>query len=174
MASFFVSRVDSLVDKELEQKRSAGGDVDRLLGRAALANAKLAYARFEEVFGDSGQFAKLSAKGARVQRPLWASTSTKNPAYPDTYYVDLLIGAETVNTMPLGTIEAFKDHGTAAATIEKDVSAYREATERIEAAGISMKTVTAELLEAGVKAFADSFDALMTDIRAKVTQLQTA
>jgi transaldolase len=174
VASFFVSRVDSAVDKKLQAK-IAGGDKDlnSLLGKAAIGNAKLAFRRFKEVFHGE-PFTEMRAKGGRVQRPLWASTSTKNPAYPDTYYVDTLIGAETVNTMPLKTIEAVKDHGTAAVTIEAQVSAYRDAIERIESTGISMKTVTGELLEAGVKAFADSFDDLMDNIRAKVTQLQTA
>ncbi len=176
VASFFVSRVDSLTDKKLQAKIDAGGNeagLRALMGKAAIGNAKCAYAEYKTIFHGE-RFAKARSAGARVQRPLWASTSTKNPDYPDTYYVDNLIGAETVNTLPLNTIAATLDHGTAAVTIEDDLQAYRDAIAKIEAAGVGMNEVTGELLAAGVKSFADSFDLLMSDIRAKMDQLQTA
>jgi len=172
VASFFVSRVDTLVDARL-QERIERGEVELadLLGKAAVANAKLAYERFKVVFlGEP--FASLAAKGARVQRPLWASTSTKNPAYVDTIYVDTLIGSDTVNTLPPQTIEAVLDHAQCSVTIEQDLAAYSAAVERLEEAGIDMDDVTDELLRAGVKTFADSFDRLMADIHAKMAAFQ--
>ncbi len=116
VASFFVSRIDTMVDKQLGQLAEKATDeqqkqrINALMGKAAIANAKLAYESFKRIFG-SERFAALKAKGAKVQRPLWASTSTKNPAYPDTMYVDTLIGADTVNTVPPQTLDAFRDHG---------------------------------------------------------------
>src|SRR5207253_4918933 len=120
VASFFVSRVDTLVDKLLGDKIAAGGDVSRyeaLLGQAAIANARLAYARFQAIFAGS-EWASLADRGAAVQRPLWASTSTKNPRYRDVRYVEELIGPDTVNTLPPATLEAFKDHGHVTRTID--------------------------------------------------------
>ena len=172
VASFFVSRVDSLVDKELEQKRSAGGDVDRLLGRAALANAKLAYARFEEVFSDTGQFAKLAAKGAHVQRPLWASTSTKNPAYSPTMYVDGLVAPQTVNTLPPHTIEAMLKAQAASCTIRDDLAGCRACFDELGALGIGMDGVTDKLLVDGVGIFAASFDELLANLERKRDQVR--
>ncbi len=174
VASFFVSRVDSLVDKKLEKSIADGNKgLERLLGKAAVGNAKLAYQRYKSVFG-TANFARLSARGAVVQRPLWASTSTKNPKYADTLYVDPLIGRDTVNTLPPQTIEAVLDHGECNDSIEHDVDSYRQVMADIEAAGILMDEVTDELLEAGVKAFADSFDLLTNELRAKISTFQTA
>jgi transaldolase len=158
VASFFISRVDSAVDDALLdiQNREDGVDVSELFGKAAIANAKLAYEAFEEVF-KSPRFEKLAGEGARYQRPLWASTSTKNPDYPDTYYVDNLIGPHTVNTVPPNTFAAFKDHGIAERTIDKDLEQAKEDLQRIEAAGISLAEVTAQLEREGVDMFAQAF-----------------
>ncbi len=164
VASFFISRVDSAVDRALEEiVRREGHESGRaasLLGKAAIANAKLAYAQFEGVFFTE-RFQKLEAAGARVQRPLWASTSTKNPAYPDTYYVDTLIGPHTVNTVPQDTLEAFKDHGEVAITIHDDLSGARAQIQAIEVLGISMDDVTADLEVEGVEKFAAAYAGLL-------------
>ena len=165
VASFFVSRVDSAVDKQLDQKiKETGPDqqaqLQQLEGKAAIANAKLAYAAFRRKFGD-GRFAALKARGAHVQRPLWASTSTKNPAYPDTYYVEALIGPDTVDTMPPATIVAYKDHGKPAPRLEDGMDAAAAVLQRIADAGISMDEVTAKLEADGVASFAKSFDSLI-------------
>ena len=173
VASFFVSRVDTLVDKLLEEKRKAGASVEGLLGTAAVANAKLAYARFTEFFDRAGQFGPLAAKGARVQRPLWASTSTKNPAYPDTKYVDELVGSNTVNTMPPETLSATLDHGRTEVTIDRDVEGARTALARLADVDIDLKAVTDQLTVEGVNAFAKSFDQLLANLSAKRAQLRT-
>lgn len=174
VASFFVSRVDTLTDKRLQEKIDAGNtDLKRLFSRAAIANAKLAYQQYKEVF-HGRPFAALAAKGARPQRPLWASTSVKNPSLPETYYVDALIGPQTVNTMPLQTIEAVKKIDHPVSAIETDLDRFRADLAAIESAGILMNDVTAELLKAGVQSFADSFDGLLNDIRDKMALLQTA
>jgi transaldolase / glucose-6-phosphate isomerase len=170
VASFFVSRVDSAVDKLLDEKlASAGPDqaaqLTPLKGKAAIANAKLAYAAFRKKFGD-GRFAKLAQHGARLQRPLWASTSTKNPAYPDVYYVEALIGSDTVDTMPPATIQAYKDHGRPERRLDKDLDAAAAALQRLEDAGISMDAVTAKLEADGVASFANSFESLIAVVRA--------
>lgn len=167
VASFFVSRVDSLVDKLLAEKGKSGAEVDALLGQAANANAKLAYARFLEVFDPSGPFGPLAANGARVQRPLWASTSTKNPDYPDTIYVDNLVGPHTVNTMPPATIEAVLDHGQAEVTINDDLDVAATLFDELAELGISMDAVTDQLRVEGVDAFAKSFDELLQNIEKK-------
>lgn len=156
VASFFVSRVDTKIDPRLP-KDSA------LLGKAAVANAKLAYDEYEKTFS-TRRWENLKVKGARVQRPLWASTSTKNPAYPDTIYVDNLIGPETVNTVPPATLESFRDHGVAEITITRDLQAAQDVIAQLEASGISMDTVTQELEDEGVKAFADAFTQLLQTI----------
>lgn len=154
VASFFVSRVDSKIDPRLS-KDSA------LLGKAAIANAKLAYNAFEDVF-TSSRFATLKARfSARVQRPLWASTGTKNPAYSDTVYVDNLIGPDTVNTVPPATLDAFRDHGNASVTITRGLDECKAQIAELESLGVSMKQVTDELEEEGVKAFADAFKVLL-------------
>ena len=164
VASFFVSRVDTTVDALLDERVRAGDeDMEDLLGKAAIANAKLAYRDFNEDFGGD-RFAVLRSKGARVQRPLWASTSTKNPNYSDVLYPDSLIGPDTVDTMPDATIEAYQDHGRPEITLDRGVSEAEAVFESLEAAGISMEQVTAKLLADGVKSFADSFDSLVNNI----------
>jgi transaldolase len=170
VASFFVSRVDTEVDKRIEA--AAAGD-DKLLalrGTAAVAQARLAYALFADRFAGD-RWEALAAKGARVQRPLWASTSTKNPAYPDLAYVDTLIGPDTVNTMPDGTVADFLDHGTVARTVDADLDAARSDIDRLAAAGIHMEDVAAVLETEGVASFAASFDDLMDSLTKKAAEL---
>lgn len=157
VASFFVSRVDTKIDPRLP-------DGSPLRGRAAIANAKMAYDAFESIF-TSPRFATLKARfSARAQRPLWASTGTKNPAYPDTYYVDSLIGPDTVNTVPPATLDAFRDHGNANLTITRGLEEAQLFFAELKAAGISMGAVTQELEEEGVKSFADAFTTLLQAI----------
>ncbi|MGE0726833.1 MAG: transaldolase [Acidimicrobiia bacterium] len=161
VASFFVSRVDGEVDKQLEQLGTA--EAMALRGRAAVANAKVAFAAFRERFSGD-RWAGLAAAGARVQRPLWASTSTKNPDYPDTLYVDTLIGPDTVNTMPDATLEAFDDHGTIARTVDADSDAARLALDQLARLGIKMDEVTDKLETDGVAAFIASFDEVLATL----------
>ena len=171
VASFFVSRVDTSVDARLAE---LGRDAEsRLASRAAIANAKLAYRDFKTTFG-TPRFSELAAKGAKAQRPLWASTSTKNPALSDVLYVESLIGPDTVNTMPDATLGAFLDHGKVAPTLEREVEAAEVHVTALEAAGVSMASTTADLLDSGVKAFADSYDALLANIEAKAKRLAAA
>ncbi len=171
VASFFVSRVDTKVDGLLEAN---GTDAARnARGTAAVANARLAYEAYQELF-HGPEFAELRDAGARVQRCLWASTSTKNPAYPDILYVSELIGPETVNTMPMETIEAFLDHGDVRRTLDRDLHAAHDAIRAVEGSGVSMERVTAELLDEGVQAFAKSFDDLIASIDGKREALATA
>ena len=166
VASFFVSRVDSKVDKALE-----GTGDDSLRGKAAVANAKIAYESFQRIFSGP-RWEPLAAKGARVQRPLWASTSTKNPDYSDTLYVDELIGPDTVNTMPDKTIEAARDHATPKRTVDQDVQQAHKTIEDIKAAGVDFeRIVMQELVDEGVKAFADSYDSLLQSIESKASEL---
>jgi transaldolase len=156
VASFFVSRIDSHIDARL-------GDQSDLEGKVAIANAKVAYAAHKEIF--SGQrWEALEASGAQVQRALWASTSTKNPDFPDTLYVDQLIGPRTVNTVPPKTLQAYADHGTAELTLEKDLADARSVFVELDALGISMEEVTQELEDAGVKSFADAFTHLLESV----------
>ena len=168
VASFFVSRVDTEADKRLE----AAGRKD-LCGKLAVANAKLAYQRYKALFAGE-RWAALAAKGATTQRCLWASTSTKNPDYPDTIYVDELIGPATVNTMPLETIEAFQDHGTVANTLEEGLDEAHALFEELETAGVSYDDVVETLEREGVQKFSDSFAELLGGIEAKREQLVTA
>ncbi len=171
VASFFVSRVDTKVDGYLEEK---GDRADlEVRGRAAIANAKMAYVAFNEIFGGD-EFADLLAAGARVQRCLWASTSTKNPDYRDVIYVEELIGPQTVNTMPLDTIKAFIEHGDVKRTLDKGVDEARQALREVEASGISIDRVTAELIEEGVASFSKSFDELIETIESKRRELAPA
>ena len=171
VASFFVSRVDTAVDSRLEEQLLAGNeDAQDLLGEAAVANARLAYRGFKEDF-EGGRFAQLRANGARPQRPLWASTSTKNPEYSDVKYVESLIGADTVNTMPDATLEAVLDHGEAAEALEQNIRDAERVFEALEQAGISMEQVADKLLVDGVKQFADSFDGLLSKIDEKSSKL---
>ena len=167
VASFFVSRVDSAVDKLLEERLEQGrGEARDLLGKAAIANAKLAYQSFKQIFAGP-RWEQLAASGARLQRPLWGSTSTKNPAYPDVLYVDELIGPHTVNTMPPATIEAFRDHGRVAPTLEQDVEQARETFRRLAALGIDLDQVTSQLQRDGVRLFAESYDQLIAAVERK-------
>ncbi len=168
VASFFVSRVDTIFDKALE---AIGTDEALALrGKMGVANAKAAYRRFQQVFGGE-RFAALKAQGARVQRPLWASTSTKNPAYSDVLYVEELIGADTVNTMPPQTIIAFKDHGIAEPRLTRDVDAALATMEAVAALGIDYADLTETLQAQGVKAFADAFADLLDNLAAKREKL---
>jgi transaldolase len=167
VASFFVSRVDSKVDGKLQAIIQTGGSktelATNLLGKAAIANARLAYADFEKVFS-SARFVQSLEKGAKRQRPLWASTSSKNPAYRDVVYVEELIGPDTVNTVPPQTLDAFREHGIAHVTIRKDLDGARKVMQDLESLGISMDQVTTQLELEGVKSFADAFAALLKSI----------
>jgi len=158
VASFFISRVDSVVDAQLEARGSARAL--GLRGKAAIANARLAYRRFLEIFhGDA--FKAPAGRGARVQRPLWASTSTKNPAYPDVLYVEDLIASETVNTLPTETLDAFRHHGTPRAGLEQGLDSAGEIMVDLAREGIDLDEVTTQLQIAGVASFAASFDDLI-------------
>jgi len=158
VASFFVSRVDTKVDAALQEL--ATDEALALVGSAAVANARLAYARFREIFHGT-DFAPLAARGARVQRPLWASTSTKNPDYDDIKYVDELVGAQTVNTIPTATLEAFRDHGRPRPSLEQGMATAAQAVERLQDLDIDLDAITTQLQDEGVAAFAASFDQLM-------------
>ncbi len=174
VASFFVSRVDANIDAQLGKLRADNPEqaeiFDALLGQIAVANAQLAYAQFEEVFAGE-RWDKLAVDGAQVQRPLWASTSTKNPDFPDLLYVETLIGPHTVNTMPPNTLESLLDHGQVARTIDQDYDAARAIMAQLAAIGISIDEVTDGLEEEGVKKFADSFVELMETIEEQRQQL---
>jgi transaldolase len=169
VASFFVSRVDTEADKRLD----AMGGHDHLKGRLAIANAKLAYQRYKELFSGS-RWDALAARGASAQRCLWASTSTKNPEYRDVMYIEELIGPETVNTMPKETIEAFQDHGEVKPTLEEGLDEARKLFDELAAAGVDYDDVTRVLEEEGVQKFADSFDDLLEGVAAKRAQLVAA
>jgi len=172
VASFFVSRVDAEVDPQLERRIAAatGADerarLEELLGTAAVDNAVVAYQAYEAAFS-APRFRALMAKGAAVQRPLWASTSTKNPRYPDTMYVDRLIGPDTVNTVPPATLRAFQDHGRPVRTIDTDVPGARRRLAALAALGISLESATDRLQTDGVAKFAKSFTSLLAAIEAK-------
>jgi transaldolase len=168
VASFFVSRVDRSVDQTLEKI----GERD-LLGKIAIANAKVVYARFQDIFSGS-RWERLSGAGAQKQRLLWASTSTKNPAYPDTLYVDQLMGPDTVNTIPPATLEAFIDHGLVSPSLMLDLDASSKALERLDSLGVDLEAVTEQLQIEGVAAFAESFDSMLKSITIKRAQLHAA
>jgi transaldolase len=174
VASFFVSRVDTEVDKRLDAlSKSAGGDkrqIDALRGKAAIANAKLAYRIFQQEFS-SPRWKKLEAKGASVQRVLWASTSTKNPAYRDVMYVEDLIGPHTVNTMPPQTIDAFADHGVVNRTVDKNIDAAERVIAELAQLGISIEDVTNKLLVDGIASFQKSYDSLIAGLAKKTKAL---
>ncbi len=172
VASFFISRIDTEVDNRIDQAIATNDDdgrrnaLEALKGTVAIANAKLAYQTFKKIFyGD--EFQPLRDRGAKVQRVLWASVSTKNPNYRDTLYVDDLVGAETVSTMPPETFEAVKDHGTSTPTIESDLEGMTRTLNQLQNLGISLNDATDVLLEQGVAKFADSFNALMDSIASK-------
>jgi transaldolase len=175
VASFFVSRVDTEIDKRLDGliAKAAPAEQERLQmleGRAAIANAKLAYKLFRQKFSGP-RWEALAKQGARVQRPLWASTSTKNPAYRDVMYVEDLIGPDTVDTMPPATIDAFKDHGVVERTVDKKVAVAEGLLKEIEAVGISMREVTEKLLVDGIASFQKSFDELIAGLESKIGSL---
>lgn len=171
VASFFVSRVDTIVDKALDEKIASGDaatkqKAESLKGTIAVANAKLAYARFQEIFGGE-RFARLREAGAKVQRPLWASTGTKNPAYSDVLYVETLIGPDTVNTMPTKTIDAWLDHGTVARTVDLEIGVARQQFADLASLGIDLDALTKELEQQGIDSFQKSFDDLLAGVESK-------
>ncbi|MEA3352063.1 MAG: transaldolase [Chloroflexota bacterium] len=167
VASFFVSRIETNIDNRLTALLEISGDnarwIETLKGEFAVASAKLAYAKHKEIFSGE-RWERLVAKGAHIQRALWASTSTKNPAYPDTKYVDELIAPNTINTIPPKTLDAFRDHGTAALTLESNLDSARSAFDYLYALDISIDEATQELEDEGVRKFADAFTALLETI----------
>jgi transaldolase len=167
VASFFVSRVDTMVDRALETLGTAQAQAKTLLGKIAIANSKMVYQRFLQIFQGEG-FVALRQRGVRVQRPLWASTGTKNPAYSDILYVENLIGAETVNTLPPETLNAFRDHGKVEGeTVKDSLDAAAAALGRLKALGIDLGAITEKLQQDGVAAFAASFDQLLAALEKK-------
>lgn len=164
VASFFVSRVDTEIDRRLEAIGSP--EALALRGKGAVAQARAAYQIFKQRF-QGPRWEALRARGARLQRPLWASTSTKNPAYPDTLYADMLIGPDSVNTMPESTLEAFEDHGSLARTIDADPDAAKQVLHQVEGVGVDLQEVSAVLEDQGVASFAKSFDELMAALETK-------
>jgi transaldolase len=169
VASFFISRVDTEVDRRLDAIGSP--EALALRGKAAVAQGKLAYRQFQRTFSGP-RWEALAARGARVQRPLWASTSTKNPAFPDTLYVDELIGPDTVNTMPDTTIDAFRDHGTLARRVDADVDQAEATWQGLADVGVDMDDVAAVLEREGVASFEKSFDELLATLEAKSAELR--
>ena len=165
VASFFVSRVDTAVDKALDDLGSTS-----LKGKIAIANSKAAYMRFRQLFSGE-RWSKLAAAGARVQRPLWASTGTKNPDYADTLYIDSLIGPDTVNTVPPATLDAFRDHGQVEPTLETGIDLALTQLEELSELGINLDSITEKLQEDGVISFAASFTSLMENLSAKCEKL---
>lgn len=166
VASFFISRIDSAIDTRLQAMGTE--EATALLGKAAIANACLAYDDFKAVIGTE-RFQKIQAAGGRIQRPLWASTSTKNPAYRDVIYLEELIGPDTVNTVPPQTLVAFLDHGVVRRSLDEDVNGARQTINGLEALGISLKQVTDQLEADGVKAFTDAFDVLLEAIHSRLS-----
>jgi len=165
VASFFVSRIDTAIDAELERKMAGSADAGLagLRGRAAIANAKLAYRIYRDIVAGD-RWRALAAKGAQPQRLLWASTSTKNPNYRDVIYVEELVGRDTVNTIPPATLDAFRDHGRVRESLVEDLDAARQVFAELERHGISIAAVTDRLLDEGVKLFADAFDTLLAAV----------
>jgi transaldolase len=171
VASFFVSRVDTLVDRLLDQLASENEISEETLralrGKAAVANTRLAYHAFTEFFNGS-RWLRVSSFGARIQRPLWASTSTKDPAYPDTYYVEALVADQSVDTMPPATVDAYRDHGNPALRIENDMESARELPGRLEKIGIAMEQVTYQLEREGVQAFYKSYESMLAAVKERL------
>lgn len=171
VASFFVSRVDTLVDRLLDQMVSEGSVTEEMLrslrGKAAIANTRLAYQAFSEFFRGP-RWLKVASYGARIQRPLWASTSTKDPAYPDTYYVEALIANDSVNTMPPATVDAYRDHGNPAMRIGEDLEQARALPGMLTKAGIAMEQVTYQLELEGVQAFQKSYESLLAAVKERL------
>jgi len=178
VASFFVSRVDTNADKKLDAKASSGpapeaASARELRGKLGIANARIAYEAFEEVFGGP-RFARLASKGVAVQRPLWASTSTKDPAYPDLYYVEALIAPQSVDTMPPETFEAYRDHGDPKVRIRDDRAGAYSVLRGLAKIGIDTARVFRELEDEGIKKFADSFDGLLKSVAEKEKAVRIA
>jgi len=175
VASFFISRIDTLIDGKLNDKLKGTSDGNEqalyksLLGKVAIANGKLTYQKYQQIFSGP-RWEKLAANGAQTQRVLWASTSTKNPNYRDVIYVEELIGPDTVNTMPPATIDAFRDHGKLRNSLTEDVAGAQKTMDDLPKAGISMKEVTDKLTEDGVKQFADAFDKLLAAVERSTNQ----
>jgi transaldolase len=169
VASFFISRIDTLVDSMLDQKIKGTSDANQqalyksVLGKVAIANGKLTYQKYQKIFSGA-RWQALAAKGAQTQRVLWASTSTKNPNYRDVIYVEELIGPDTVNTMPPATVEAFRDHGKLRNSLTEDVAGAQKVMDDLAKAGIAIKEVTDKLTTDGVKLFADAFDKLLSAV----------
>jgi transaldolase len=176
VASFFVSRIDALVDPLLEKLIAQGGKEPDLArsthGQTAIASAKLAYQIYKEIFG-SDRFKKLAAQGARAQRVLWASTSTKNPDYSDVKYVESLIGPDTVNTAPPETLDAYRDHGDPSARLEQNIDEARQVLQQLPALGISLDEVTRQLEKEGVDKFNKPFDKLMETLARRASRQST-
>lgn len=175
VASFFISRIDTLIDSILDQKLKSSSNPNQqallksLLGKVAIANGKLTYQRYQKIFSGPN-WEKLAAKGAHTQRVLWASTSTKNPNYRDVMYVEELIGPDTVDTMPLATIDAFRDHGRVRPSLTEDIPGAQKTMDDLAKAGISMKEVTDKLTADGVKLFSDAFDKLLAAVERSAAQ----
>ncbi|MBF0297830.1 MAG: transaldolase [Oligoflexia bacterium] len=174
VASFFISRIDGLVDPLLEKLIAEGNEKARLskmiLGQVAISNAKVAYQIFKETF-DTKRFKKLAKEGARVQRLLWASTGTKNPNYSDTKYVDALIGKDTVNTVPLKTLDAYRDQGRPTASLEQNIEKARQILEQLSELGIDMEKIAQQLEKEGIENFNKPFDNLMNVLQQRILQL---
>ena len=175
VASFFISRIDTLVDSMIEDKLKTTKDaptqtlLKSLLGKVAIANGKLTYQRYQRIFSGP-RWEALASKGAQTQRVLWASTSTKNPAYRDVMYVEELIGPDTVDTMPPGTVDAFRDHGRLRKSLAEDVAGAQKVMDDLAKAGISIKEVTTRLTTDGVKLFADAFHKLLAAVEKSIQQ----
>lgn len=175
VASFFVSRIDTLADTQLDAKVAAAKSanekqsLEALRGKTAIANAKLAYVKFKEICAGP-RFQALARKGARVQRMLWASTGTKNPQYSDTLYVDTLIGPDTINTMPVATMNAYRDHGKPRTTIEEGLDDARKTLQQLAAAGIDLAAITRKLEDQGVDSFAKDYEKLLAALAEKRKQ----
>jgi transaldolase/glucose-6-phosphate isomerase len=175
VASFFISRIDTLIDSMLDQKLKSTSDPNQqallksLLGKVAIANGKLTYQRYQKLFSGPN-WEKLAAKGAQTQRVLWASTSTKNPNYRDVMYVEELIGPDTVDTIPPATIDAFRDHGRVRPSLTEDIPGAQKTMDDLAKAGISMKEVTDKLTVDGVKLFSDAFDKLLAAVEKSTAQ----
>jgi transaldolase/glucose-6-phosphate isomerase len=175
VASFFISRIDTLVDSILDDKLKATNDLQQqellksLQGKVAIANGKLTYQRYQRIFSGP-RWEALASKGAQTQRVLWASTSTKNPAYRDVMYVEELIGPDTVNTMPPATVDAFRDHGRLRNSLTEDVAGAQKVMDDLGKGGISIKEATTKLTADGVKLFADAFHKLLAVVEKSVEQ----
>jgi transaldolase/glucose-6-phosphate isomerase len=175
VASFFISRIDTLVDSVIEDKLKTAKDAQTqrllksLLGKVAIANGKLTYQRYQRIFSGP-RWEALASKGAQTQRVLWASTSTKNPAYRDVMYVEELIGSDTVDTMPPATVDAFRDHGRLRNSLTEDVAGAQKVMDDLAKAGISIKEVTTKLTTDGVKLFADAFHKLLAAVEKSIQQ----